>query len=180
MTAISCLNLAVLGMFIVVNIPLATFAAPVIVKYQPPVQEKVTQGTPTHITIPSVSIDLPIQVGSYNPVSDTWSTDVTDAFYADYSVPVNDHAGTTLIYSHARWGLFGNLPDITPQAAVTVTTDTGYTFHYAYQSVQQVSPSDTSVFTVNGPPTLVLQTCAGDWSQYRALYSFQFVSVEKS
>ena len=177
---ISYINLAILGMFVMVNVPPPTFAAtPIVVHQAPPPLQKITMGLPTRVVLPSLAIDLPVQTGSYDQASNTWSTSTTDAYYADYSVPVNDHNGTTLIYSHARWGLFGTLPDIAAAAPVTIYTDTGYAFHYTYQSMRQVDPSDTSVFTVNGPPTLVLQTCAGDWSQYRALYSFRFVSVEK-
>lgn len=178
-SAISCINLAILGMFVVVNVPPPVSATPVAVAIRRPPVQRIVQGLPTHVSLPSLSIDLPIQVGSYDPATGTWPTSMTGAYYADYSVPINNHTGTTLIYSHAQWGLFGNLPDITPGTAVTIDTDTGYAFHYTYQSMRQVDPSDISVFVSEGPPTLVLQTCAGDWSQYRALYSFQFVSMEK-
>jgi hypothetical protein len=71
------------------------------------------------------------------------------------------------------------LPQIQPGNEAVVTTDTGYVFHYSYQTMMEVLPTDTSVFDASGPPTLVLQTCMGDWDAYRGLFSFKLDSVEK-
>lgn len=137
------------------------------------------KGTPVRIVIPSLAIDLPVGVGSYNPSSDSWTLDATKAYYADVSLPINDSNGQTLIYGHAQAPVFASLVNLPPQAKVEVYTDNSYVFHYVYTSMKKVVPTDTSVFRADGPPTLVLQTCTGPWDAYRALYSFELESVEK-
>lgn len=135
------------------------------------------QGEPTHISVPSIGIELPVKSGNYNADAASWTIDHSGAFHADLSMPVNESNGTTLIYAHAQSGLFDTLPHLAPGAQATVTTNNGHTFLYTYVSVDQVTPNDTSVFRADGPPTLVLQTCSGDWSQYRDLYAFQLTKV---
>lgn len=176
------LNLAVGVMFYVINIaptPVAAVPQPVI--KQPVVVKAIpaTQGTPVRVAVPSLSIDLPVAVGSYNPDDGSWTVDATQAYFADASMPINNSNGTSLIYGHAQSTVFETLPQIQPEAEAIVTTDTGYVFHYRYTSVQQVPPTDISVFSSVGPPKLVLQTCIGAWSELRALFSFRLESIEK-
>ena len=176
------LNLAVGVMFYVINIAPAPVAAlpqprphlPVAVKAIP-----ATQGIPIRITVPSLSIDLPVAVGSYDPNDGSWTVDATQAYFADASMPINNSNGTSLIYGHAQSSVFETLPQIQPNAEAVVTTDTGYAFHYRYTSVQEVQPTDTSVFTSVGQPKLVLQTCIGAYSELRAMFSFRLESIEK-
>ena len=135
------------------------------------------QGQPTHLSVPSLGIDLPVKQGSYSADTANWTIDHTAAFHADISMPVNESNGTTLLYAHAQSGLFDVLPRLHPGAQAVVSSDTGHTFIYTYTNVTQTVPSDTSVFRADGPPMLVLQTCAGEWSQYRDLYAFHFTKV---
>lgn len=163
--------------------PLPSASQPVastLTKPRPVTPRLVIQGTPVRVEIPSLGIDLPIQTASYDPTTSTWPVDHSGAFFADISVPVNDNNGVSLIYAHAQSGLFETLPSITANAEAIITSDNGHRFHYQYQSMQQVDPADVSIFRVDGPPQLVLQTCMGDWSQYRALFSFNLQSVEEA
>lgn len=180
---VGILNIAVGMMFYAVNTPapvMAVSAAPII-KAQPKQPQSVpaTVGVPTRLVIADVAIDLAVDVGSYSEADGSWTIDATKAYYADISLPVNDSNGTTLIYGHAQSPVFGRLPEVTPRSKAIVHTDTGYVFHYKFASMKQVLPTDTTVFSADGPPTLVLQTCIGDWDAYRALFSFSFESVEK-
>jgi len=178
-------NLAVGLMLLVVNIPvlwpsaMVARSVPIVIAPRPaPVAIK--QGTPVQVAIPSLGINLPVGVGTYDASNDTWNVDDTKAYYADMSVPINDHNGTTLIYGHAQSSVFATLPTIQAGSEAIVTTDSGYVFHYRYASMREVAPTDMSVFSEDGPPTLVLQTCMGSWSQYRGMFSFTFESVEKA
>lgn len=182
---IGLLNLAVGVMFYAINIVPAPVLAssssetrpqvhPVIVKPIP-----ATQGTPTRIVIPSLSIDLPVGVGSYNPDNGSWTVDTTQAYYADVSMPINNSNGTTLIYGHAQSTVFETLPQIQPNAEAVVYTDSGFTFHYQLTGRRDVPPNDVSVFTASGLPKLVLQTCIGAYDELRALFSFRLVAIEK-
>ena len=178
---IGLLNLAVGVMFYTINItPTPVMASPP-PHHQPVVIKAIaaTQGIPTRVAIPSLSIDLPVAVGSYNPDDGSWTVDTTQAYFADASMPINNSNGTSLIYGHAQSTVFETLPQIQPDAEAVITTDTGYAFHYRYVSVQEVLPTDTSVFNSTGEPKLVLQTCIGAYSELRALFSFKLVSIEK-
>lgn len=178
---IGILNLAVGVMFYVINIaPTPVMASPA-PRPQPVVIKAIaaTQGIPIRVAVPSLSIDLPVAIGSYNPDDGSWTVDTTQAYFADVSMPINNSNGTSLIYGHAQSTVFETLPTIQPDAEAIVTTDTGYAFHYRYVSVQEVQPNDVSVFNSTGPPKLVLQTCIGTWSELRALFSFRLESIEK-
>jgi LPXTG-site transpeptidase (sortase) family protein len=135
------------------------------------------QGLPAHVVIPSIGINLPVKEGAYDPTTAAWSIDHSAAYHANVSMPVNESNGTTLIYAHAQSGLFDTLSKLSVGAQAVINSDNGHTFTYTYDSMRRTDPTDTSVFTSIGPPTLVLQTCSGDWSQYRDLYSFRLTGV---
>lgn len=182
---IGLLNLAVGVMFYTINItPTPVLTTPS--SSSPPRARPVTiqpisatQGIPTRIIIPSLSIDLPVGIGSYNPDDGSWTVDTTKAYYANVSMPVNNSNGTTLIYGHAQSTVFETLPQIQPDAEAVVYTDSGFTFRYQLTGRQDVLPNDVSVFTASGPPNLVLQTCIGAYDELRALFSFRLVAIEK-
>lgn len=169
------LNILVAVMFRVVTTPPPVQAAsPDIHLARLSRTKQAIKGVPTRIVIASLNVDLPVATGTFDPSSNEWTVSDDKAFFADNSVPVNDSNGVTLIYGHARWGVFGVLPDLKNGAVADVYTDNGLVFHYQYQSVTQVTPEDMSVFSINGPPTLTLQTCTGAWDRYRAMYSFAY------
>jgi len=182
--AFAIINLCVLGMFIVIlsPIPVPAPTAPLVAiapkqLLSGPEVEKINLGIPIRIVVPSVGIDLPVKFGSYNSVDQTWTLDTESAFYADRSVPSNDSNGSTLIYGHARSGLFGQLPAIANGATAQVFTDSGKVFSYIFVSSRQVQPDDTSIFVNSGPPSLALQTCSGPFDIYRTLVSFNLQKV---
>jgi LPXTG-site transpeptidase (sortase) family protein len=180
-SAAGLLNLAVGVMFYTVNIT----PVPVLATTSPPPQPAMrkvtpaTQGIPVRVVVPTAAIDLPVKVGSYNPDNASWDVDMDNAYYADVSMPVNNSNGTTLIYGHAQSAIFETLPQIQPDAEAIVYTDSGYVFHYQHTTSRLVVPTDVSVFTANGPPNLVLQTCIGVYSEWRGLYSFKLTSISK-
>lgn len=177
---IIALNILAASMFRVVMTPppVQAIVQQNLTRPSKPQQVTAVTGTPNRLVINSLGMDLPIDVGAYDPTSGEWTTADDRAFFADNSVPANDSNGVTLIYGHARWGVFGSLPDLKPGATADLYTSNGRVFHYQYKSVREVVPTDTSVFTVYGPPTLMLQTCTGAWDMYRAMYSFSYVGEE--
>jgi LPXTG-site transpeptidase (sortase) family protein len=181
--AIGTVNLCVLGMFIAIlsPLPVPVQSKPVVTVSPKPITGQafanINLGIPTRVVVESVAIDLPVRIGSYNPSNQTWTLDLESAFYADRSVPVNDSNGSTLIYAHARLGLFAKLPEITEGATARVYTDSGKVFSYSFASNRQVQPDDTSIFVNSGGPTLTLQTCSGPFDIYRTLVSFNLSGV---
>jgi len=182
-SSVAVINLCVLGMFVTILSPPPVFAqnepvaSSTIRRLTGPSLEKINLGIPTRVVVDSISIDLPVRVGSYNPADQTWTLDMQSAFYADRSVPVNDSNGSTLIYGHARQEVFAKLPEISEGATAKVFTDTGKIFSYTFVSSRQVRPDDTTVFVSSGSPMLALQTCSGPFDIYRTLVSFSLTGV---
>ena len=143
-------------------------------------ERQAVQGIPVRVVVPSVGIDVSVATGSYDPNTESWTLDDTQAFYADISVPVNDNNGVTLIYGHARSAVFSRILQVTDGAEATVYTDNGNVFRYRYESRQDVDPTDLSVVHSDGPPTLMLQTCSGPFDAYRTMVSFKLISVERA
>ena len=158
------------------NTPVAYAAPKRIIK--PTVVPAVT-GTPSRVVVPGLAIDVPVRTGAYSPESKSWTIDGDSAFYADRTVPPNDNNGTTLLYGHADWPIFGRLPDAAQGMTADVYTKEGLKFSYVYQSRLTVRPTDTSILTSEGAPTLALQTCYGAFDSYRLVITFSFVGVSK-
>lgn len=178
--SITLLNVAVIFTFVVTTLK----PHPTLVAYIPESSlhrgAPTKQGIPIRIVIPRLAIDIPVGLGKYNPSNNTWAIDDQRAYYADVSSPLNNKAGNTLIYGHRLPTIFDKLSGLQPHDAVTVFTDTGYTFNYTYESREEVVPTNVSLFTNLGPPTLILQTCSGGWDQNRMLFSLKLSSVART
>lgn len=181
-TTVGLLNLTIAMVFYAVNSkpPILAVASSISQSLYVPKPFDIKQGIPNRIAIPSLSIDIPVKVGIYNDADDNWSLDGHNAFFAKPSALVNNLRGNSLIYGHRLPAVFEKLPALNVQDEVIVYTDSGYTFHYNYQSREEVEPTDVSVFSDFGPPTLTLQSCTGGWNQYRVLYSLKLQSVNKT
>jgi LPXTG-site transpeptidase (sortase) family protein len=140
--------------------------------------DPVIEGNPVRIQVPSVSIDLKVIPGNYYPATKSWSLSLNDAQFAKITNEPNNRQGLTFIYAHYRKGVFINLPKIQPGAEVIITTDNGHTFTYTYTKNIVTNPNDTSLFTYQGKPLLVLQTCSGFWFQNRQLFLFDLRKVD--
>ncbi|HSX17797.1 MAG TPA: sortase [Candidatus Saccharimonadales bacterium] len=137
----------------------------------------VIKGTPVHIVIPSVDIDLQIVPGYYYPSTQSWTLTLNDAQWATMTAPANDRDGLTFIYAHYRRGVFLTLPKVQPGATAIITTDNGKVFTYTFRSSAITTPEDTSLFSYKGKPVLMLQTCTGVHFQNRQLFLFDFTKV---
>lgn len=134
-------------------------------------------GTAGRVIVPSVGIEQEVRPGSYDIHSNSWTVDSLSAFHATTTVPVNNANGTSLIYGHAEWKIFGRLPETQPGAEAFVDTIEGQRFIYEFESSRQVEPTDTSALTASGPPKLLLQTCSGPFDAYRTLVTFKLRAV---
>lgn len=144
---------------------------PVAVPVQP------VTGMANRVSVPSVGIDTPVQSGSYDVDTHSWVISSSSAFHADTTVPVNNTNGSTLIYGHAEWPLFGRLPDVIEGAEAIVYTQEGLRFSYLFESMQQIDPNDVRALTASGSPKLLLLTCSGAFDAYRTLVTFRLAGV---
>jgi LPXTG-site transpeptidase (sortase) family protein len=178
---VMALNCIVIIMFQVVTTP-----TPVVQAYRSSLPTKVqmlapvVSGTPNRLVVESVGVDVLVDIGTYDPVTDTWTIGEDRAYYADNTVPTNNNNGTTLIYGHALDTMFAPLLGIQSGATAYVYTDKGRVVEYRYESVSQLDPADTSVFSASGPPLLKLQTCSGPLDIYRSMYTFEYIGETKA
>ncbi len=138
---------------------------------------KITSGRPIRIRLPSLGIDLPIDDGFFNDKTGEWTLSGYHAQFAVLSKLANDHDGNTFVYGHYNKYVFYNLKNVKPGAEVAIYTDNQYVFYYTFESAQNVKPSDTSELTYQGPPILTVQTCSGNWFEWRRMYTFKFEKV---
>jgi LPXTG-site transpeptidase (sortase) family protein len=129
-------------------------------------------GTPAHLSIPSVGIDLDVIPGYYYPSTQSWTLSLDKAQFAVMTAKANNKAGDTFIYAHYRLHVFYTLPKVEAGAEATITTDNGHTFTYVFQSSTVTTPDNTELFSYKGKPILVLQTCTGVHFQNRQLFVF--------
>ena len=135
-------------------------------------------GTPVHIAIPNVSIDLNVIPGYYYPSDQSWTLSLDNAQWGAMTAKPNNKSGDTYIYAHYRLHVFYTLPHVKPGDEAIVTTDNGHIFTYKFVSSSVTVPTDTSLFSYKGKPILVLQTCTGLWYQYRQLFVFDLVDAK--
>lgn len=143
----------------------------------PPIKP-VLRGLPVRLVIDRLELDLPVAKGEYDPTSGTWSISDTQAYYATPTPLLNDDAGTTLIYGHNDWRVFNILHLLDPGDTLRIYTEEGLVFHYVFRSAQNVEPTDVAAIRSDGPPKVILQTCTGNWNQWRRLFEFTLDRVE--
>lgn len=145
-----------------------------------PIAPSIISGKPTHISIPSVGIDLHVLPGEYNKATGEWTLSGYNAHFATMTMPANNYQGNTFIYGHNNKYVFGHLKGIKPGQEIEVTTDNGNKFYYSYVSSETVDPSDVGLFQYKGAPRLTVQTCTGTWYEKRQLFFFKFERVSES
>lgn len=140
--------------------------------------QKVTTGKPIRLIVSSLSIDLPVDAGSYNEADQTWTLSEKHAHFALPSMNANNIRGNTLIYGHYNVYVFYKLKQIQPGGMAEVYTDNGHIFSYAFKTVEQLKPDDVTIFDYQSYPMLTLQTCSGSFYEYRQMFHFSLVSVD--
>ena len=124
---------------------------------------------PTHIIIPSLSIDLPVIEAPV--INGYWETSDTSASHGVGSaVPGQD--GNMVIFAHARQGLFLPLRNITNGADIYVMTKNKW-YQYKVVDTKLVYPNQTEVISPTHDQTLTLYTCDGYFDEKR------FIAVAK-
>lgn len=112
---------------------------------------------PQKIVIPSLSVDLKIKPA--NVVSGSWEVFENSAgFGLGSSTP--DQVGNTVVFAHARDGLFGPLKKIKQGDSIYLFTNDNW-YEYRVSEIKSVAPTDTSVIQQTDDQTLTLFTCSG-------------------
>lgn len=177
-----CLVLSIVG-----GILVPPAMPPVAALEQPAARERVQKklaftlitGKPIRLVVPASGIDIPLDEGFYNTNDGTWTLSDTHAQYAMMSVVANNHSGNTFVYGHGTDQVFGRLNTAPPAAGsiASIYTAEGHVFEYLFQNSKSVTPTDTSALDYDGPPILTVQTCSGNFSEWRTMHRFTFLRV---
>lgn len=113
---------------------------------------------PEHIYIPNLSLSLPIEE---SPITNgTWEiSHKKTAFYGKGSSFL-DEKGTTVIFAHAKKGLFATLPLLKKGSTIFVFSQ-NVLFVYEVDYNRLIDPTDASFLKKNITHVLSLFTCYG-------------------
>jgi len=113
--------------------------------------------SPTRIVIPSLNINLPVRDAKI--VNGYWEVFPDSAGFGLGSA-YPEETGNTVIFAHARQGLFLPLKDIKQGESVLVLTSNAW-YSYTVTQVKEVLPTQTEVIAPTENPLLTLYTCSG-------------------
>lgn len=118
---------------------------------------KPSDNTPVKIVIPKSDIDIPIVEAKI--VNGYWELSETTASYGLGS-GYPETASNTVIFAHARKGLFYNLKNVKIGDAIYVFTKNKW-YKYKVNKITAVYPNETKVIQPTKKETLTLYTCTG-------------------
>lgn len=128
---------------------------------------------PTHITISSQKISLPvIQVEIDDgiwPVSDTSVSHLATSAYPG-------ERGNIVMYGHNKADVLGKLRSVRVGDTISLTTDLNLQRDYIVSEIKEVKPSDIEVVLPTNYEVLTLYTCTG-WLDSRRLVVTAYPTV---
>ncbi len=127
--------------------------------------EQSVQSDPVRILIPSVEIDLPVVDAKV--VNGYWELSDNTASYGLGSGHPGT-AGNTVIFAHARQGLFYNLKDVKTGDIIYIFTKNKW-YRYKVNKITAVYPNQTDVIAPTRTDTLTLYTCTGFYDEKRLI-----------
>lgn len=134
---------------------------PPIVAKQPIVFE------PQYISIPRLRLFLPVEQAQI--IDEQWIlSDKKTAFFGSGSA-LPGTSGTTVIFAHARNGLFAQLALLKTGDTIVITSKDS-AFIYSIESEQLVTPLETDFIKTDGENTLAIFTCFGALDQKRIVF----------
>lgn len=126
-------------------------------------QEQLKKESPLRIVIPSVNIDTSIVDAQI--IDGFWETATASASFGLGSA-YPDEAGNTVIFAHAKEGLFANLRKVEEEAAIYLFTESKW-LAYEVKEIKNVLPNQIEVVSPTADRTLTLYTCNGYQDAYR-------------
>lgn len=126
---------------------------------------KKTEDSPVRILIPKADIDL--SVTDSKIINGYWELSETTASYGLGSGHPGEK-GNTVIFAHAREGLFYNLKDVKIQDTIYVFTKDKW-FKYKVNKITAVFPNQTEVIEPTKSEVLTLYTCSGFFDEKRLI-----------
>lgn len=120
-------------------------------------KNQTTQNLPVRILLPNENID--INVTPSKIINGYWELSENTASYGEGS-GIPGQNGNTVIFAHAREGLFYNLKDVQVNDIIYVFTKNSW-YRYKVNKITSVYPNQTEVIAPTKNQTLTLYTCTG-------------------
>lgn len=117
----------------------------------------IAKSLPKQIIIPSLQIDLLVKEAQIRV--GYWEVFPDSAGYGKGS-GIPGEVGNQVVFAHARYGLFQELPKISLGNYIYILTDKGW-FKYRVTSKKEVLPNQLEVIAPTPDETLTLYTCSG-------------------
>ena len=121
---------------------------------------------PIRIVIPVLSVDLLVKKAKI--AGDTWEIFEKEAGFGDGSSFLNDKSGNTIVFAHARDGLFKDLNKLKKGDPVYIFSKKNW-YGYKVLETVEVNPEDVSKMYKDLGKGLVLITCSGESDDKRTL-----------
>ena len=120
-------------------------------------KNQTTQDLPVRILLPKENIDLNVTPSKI--INGYWELSENTASYGEGS-GIPGQNGNTVIFAHAREGLFYNLKDVQVNDVIYVFTKNNW-YRYKVNKITAVYPNQTEVIAPTKNQTLTLYTCTG-------------------
>ena len=121
---------------------------------------------PVQITIPSIGVDLPVEVGEIK--NGVWQISGSSATFLGTSATPGS-GGNTVIYGHNKTAIFGNLPYLSIGQKIVVKTKTGRIFNYITDQKYFVGPNSVDLVSPSDKEELTIYTCWGFFDTQRVV-----------
>lgn len=120
--------------------------------------ETVMTSEPIRISLPDISIDLPIVRSTIH--DQKWETSSQGVSYLDLS-PIPGQKGNSILYGHNWTNLLGPLVHAKPGQRIYISYADGSVSTFKIQATALVSPQDTSILAPSNDIRVTIYTCAG-------------------
>lgn len=120
---------------------------------------------PVQIIIPSLGIDIPVKESKI--IKGYWELAEDSASFGLGSAYPGEK-GNTVIFAHARKGLFYDLKEIKEKDTIYILTNNKW-MNYSVSQIKVVTPDQTEIISQTEKETLTLYTCSGFSDQKRLI-----------
>ena len=121
---------------------------------------------PTHISIPSIGIDLPVDVGEIR--DGVWQISYGSPTFLNTSARPGT-GGNVVIYGHNKKVIFGNLPYLSIGQKIILKTQSGKLYTYEAYQKDFVKSDRIDLVSPTNKEELTIYTCWGLFDNQRAV-----------
>lgn len=121
---------------------------------------------PTEISIPSININEPVDIGTIK--DGVWQISYNNPTFLETSARPGT-GGNTIIYGHNKKAIFGNLPYLSIGQKILIKTTDGKTYIYVAYEKDFVGPGRVDLVSSTNTEVLTIYTCWGIFDSERAV-----------